>query len=48
MSAPTVSGEGSRGEGVTGYSYIRGPTFFSERAPLGVYPALNLPHGNDN
>ena len=31
VSAPTVSGEGSRG--VTGYSYIRGPTFFSEQWP---------------
>ena len=35
VSAPTVSGEGSRGSGggVTGYSYIRGPTFFLNRGP---------------
>jgi len=33
VSAPTVLGEDSGGGGVTGYSYIRGPTFFLNRGP---------------
>jgi len=40
VSAPAVSGEGSREGGVTGYSYIRAPTFFLNSAPLGANQAL--------